>query len=433
MSYRQFVSLFCAAFFLFAGYSLFLNSAGIKLAQMGTNSVIIGALNAAFFVGATLSAIIAHRIISRVGHIRSFGVFGACFAISALAHLMTDNLWLWGGFRAILGFCYFSLLMVVESWFTARSSSQTRAKVLACYEVVFYSASGLGVALLSLKLPGSNIFALSAILIMTSMLPVGLTKLEEPDIPPRQRISLPHVFAIVPLAWVGCFLAGIMINGFFTMASVFMLREGFGVHQVSIYLGCAMMCGFLSQIPVAHLSNRFGRRRAILCEASFPLVGGILAIITMPLFPQQITLHYLIAAIIGCGLFTLYSLSLARANDVLPNHMNTVEVNRSLLFVYGLGSLVAPLLMGFIMEHVPHYGFYAVYAVSAGTLVLFAWREKPVPKTERSVYVGMPGGSGPIIGDLDPRNNADTDVPFDAEVAQQHQQEKSVDKTTPKP
>lgn len=50
------------------------------------------------------------------GHIRSFSVFGAVFAIAALGHLMTDNLWEWGVLRVVLGFCYYSLLMVVESW-----------------------------------------------------------------------------------------------------------------------------------------------------------------------------------------------------------------------------------------------------------------------------------------------------------------------------
>lgn len=43
----------------------------------------------------------------------------------------------------------------------------------------------------------------------------------------------------------------------------------------------------------------------------------------------------------GIGLFTLYALSVARANDQLPNEMSTVEVSRSLLFRYGMGSMPA--------------------------------------------------------------------------------------------
>lgn len=93
MQTTKFYSLFSGIFFLFFGYGLFLNSAGVKLAEMGVSDVVFGLLNAAFFVGATLSAILAHRIVSSVGHIRSFSVFGAIFAIAALSYMMIDNLW----------------------------------------------------------------------------------------------------------------------------------------------------------------------------------------------------------------------------------------------------------------------------------------------------------------------------------------------------
>ena len=266
-SSTKFYSLFGSVFFLFAGYGLFLNSAGVKLAQMGVNNIAIGALNAAFFVGAALSAVVAHRIVSRVGHIRSFSVFGAVFAMAALGHMMMENLWLWAALRILLGFCYFSILMVVESWFTERSLPRKRAKVLAIYNVVYYVAFTAGIALLSLKLSSSNIFTLAAILVMAAMLPVGLTKIAEPALPPRQRISLPHLLAIAPLALVGSFLAGIMVNGFFTMSSVFLLQQGFNLQQISLYLMLAMLGGFVVQFPVARLSNRYGRRNIILLWA----------------------------------------------------------------------------------------------------------------------------------------------------------------------
>ncbi|HDL4162165.1 TPA: MFS transporter, partial [Mannheimia haemolytica] len=83
MNSTKFYSLYSGIFFLFFGYGLFLNSAGIKLAEMGITDIIIGLLNAAFFIGAALSTIFAHRIVSSVGHIRSFSVFCAVFAIAA--------------------------------------------------------------------------------------------------------------------------------------------------------------------------------------------------------------------------------------------------------------------------------------------------------------------------------------------------------------
>ena len=127
-SSNKFYSLFFSVFFLFAGFGLFLNSAGVKLAQMGVNNTAIGALNAAFFVGAALSAVAAHRVVSGVGHIRAFSVFGAVFAIAALGQMMTDNLWAWGVLRVVVGFCYYSLLMIVESWCAERSAHTGRRR-----------------------------------------------------------------------------------------------------------------------------------------------------------------------------------------------------------------------------------------------------------------------------------------------------------------
>ncbi|MDO5638900.1 MAG: MFS transporter [Neisseria sp.] len=415
---NKFYSLFFSVFFLFAGFGLFLNSAGVKLSQMGVTNTAIGALNAAFFAGAALSAVAAHRVVSGVGHIRGFSVFGAVFAIAALGHMMTDNLWAWGILRVVLGFCYYSLLMIVESWFAERSAAVARARVLAFYNVVYYIAFTAGIALLSLKPSSNDIFTLAAILVMAAMLPVALTRLKAPELPPRQRISLPRLFAIAPLALVGSFIGGLLMNGFFTMASVFLLQQGFGVRQISFYLMVAMVCGFAVQLPVARLSDRYGRRNAILACSLVAAVGAAAGLLLMLSGFVHMWVQYLVAAFFGIGLFTLYALSVARANDQLPNEMNTVEVSRSLLFSYGMGSLMAPLVLGVVMDQAERYGFYGYFAICAGLLALFAWQQKPVPQDRRSVHVNMPGAASQVMADLDPRNDTGVIKPFDEVEAQ---------------
>ncbi|MFV2030379.1 MFS transporter [Neisseria sp. S1] len=417
---NKFYSLFFSVFFLFAGFGLFLNSAGVELAQMGANNTAIGALNAAFFVGAALSAVAAHRVISGVGHIRAFSVFGAVFAIAALGHMMTANLWAWGVLRVILGFCYYSLLMIVESWFAERSSAGARAKVLAFYNVVYYVAFTAGIALLSLKLSSNDIFTMAAIMVMAAMLPVALTRLKAPQLPPRQRISLPRLFAVAPLALVGSFVGGLLMNGFFTMASVFLLKQGFDVRQISFYLMVSMVMGFAVQLPVAKLSDRFGRRAAILTCSSVAAVGALLGLALMLAGINDMWVQYMVAAFFGIGLFTLYALSVARANDQLPKGMNTVEVSRSLLFSYGMGSLTAPLVLGVVMDQAERYGFYGYFVICAGLLAVFAWRQKAVPEDQRSMYVNMPAAAGPVVADLDPRNDTGVMRPFDEAAAQEY-------------
>lgn len=416
---NRFYSLFASVFFLFAGFGLFLNSAGVKLAEMGVNNIVIGALNAAFFAGALLSAVAGHRIVSGVGHIRSFSVFGAVFAMASLTHLMTENLTAWGVLRMVLGFCYFSMLMVAESWFAEQSAQERRARVLAVYNLVYYLAFTLGILLLSFNLSSDNVFVLGTLLVMTAMLPVSLTKMKAPQVPPRQKINVPRVLAIAPLAFVTAFLAGVLVNGLFTMASVFLLQQAFSLQQISAFLTSAMVGGFVVQLPLARLSDKFGRRNAILGCSVLACVAALTGLMAMVMHLATPMLHNVVAFVFGCGLFGLYALSIARANDRLPNNMNTVEVSRSLLFCYGLGSLTAPLLLGVVMDYAPHLGFYALYALAAGSLAAFAWKQNVVPEEERSVFVNVSGNTGAMAADLDPRNNEEDDD-FDEVVAQAH-------------
>ncbi|QEY25306.1 MFS transporter [Neisseria zalophi] len=431
---NKFYSLFFSVFFLFAGFGLFLNSAGVELSQMGVNNTAIGILNAAFFIGATLSAVVAHRVVSGVGHIRGFSVFGAIFAIAALGHTMTDNLWVWGVLRVLLGFCYYSLLMIVESWLVERSAAVARAKTLALYNVVYYISFTAGIGLLSFKLSSHDIFTLAAIMVMMAMLPVTMTGSKAPEQPPRQRISLPRLFAIAPLALVGSFVAGLLMNGFFTMASVFLLQQQFNVRQISFYLMIAMALGFVVQLPIARFSDHFGRRSAIGICSVISAVGAVTGIVLMFMGIQAMWIHYVTAVFFGIGLFTLYALSVARANDQIPHEMSTVEVSRSLLFSYGMGSLLAPIILGLTMDQIGRYGFYGYFIVFASILAVFAWRQQAVPEDRRSMHVNMPAtAAGPAVADLDPRNDCGVTRPFDEEEAQAYANQIVQEQETAKP
>lgn len=421
MASTKFYSLFSGAFLLFFGYGLFLNSAGVKLAEMGIDDVIIGFLNAAFFVGAALSTILAHRIVSAVGHIRSFSVFGAIFAVSALCHLMWENLWLWGVLRIILGFCHYSLLLLIESWMSEKTNVQTRGKALATYNIVFYLAFIAGAALLGLELSSNNIFTLAAMLVVLSMIPISLTKMAQPEIPNRERISLPKLWSISPLALVGSLISGMLVNGFFTMVSVFMLKLQFSLTEISMYLMASMVGGFVSQIPIAAISNKLGRRNTILACA---ILSTSISTIGLWLVWQEnnhIWLQYLLAFGLGCGLFTLYALSIARANDELPNNMSTVEVSRGLLFCYGLGALIAPPLIGAVIAYSAHYGFYAFFATFSLLLTLIAFATKPVAETERSeMRISTPIATATTSDEVKPMQ--EDAIPFDEKLVEDYQQ-----------
>ncbi|MCT6881768.1 MAG: hypothetical protein M3Z51_05325, partial [Snodgrassella alvi] len=62
----------------------------------------------------------------------------------------------------------------------------------------------------------------------------------------------------------------------------------------------------------------------------------------------------------------------------------------------------------------------SVYAIMAALLAIYAFMQPSVPVSQRSVYVPVSGNVGPMTAELDPRNNAATDTPYDAHSAEQH-------------
>lgn len=360
-------ALFIAMAFMFIGNALVVSSVGIILKQREVSEIVIGAISAFFFLGATFSTITSHRIIAKVGHIRAFGICSAMFSICIILHSLSENIYLWAILRFFLGFAYYGLLMIIESWLNQKAKNTIRSRVLSFYEVVFYLSFGGGILLLGFDLDAHTIFMVAACLIMFSSLPLNLLRIKEPLIPAKTPISIPKIFSIAPLAIAGSFIAGMVINGFFSMASLFGLNLGLKVSEVSFFMFSAMFGGFVWQILIGRISDKFGRKIAIMLSAFIAFIASLGF-----LFGDNIFWHCVFAFLLGVGIFCIYALSLARANDMLKDKSKSVETSRTVLFCYSLGSLISPLILGILMQIFGIVGFVGFYAVSLAFLFIFA-------------------------------------------------------------
>ncbi|WP_149710424.1 MFS transporter [Campylobacter concisus] len=379
---RSMGPLFLGMSLLFIGNGLVIASCSALLKQNGVGELEIGLINTGFFVGALISTITAHRVISITGHIRAFAIFSAIFAVSAMLHAVNQNLAFWAILRAFLGYCYYALLMVIESWLNAKIPNKIRSRVIAFYEGVFYTSFGLGILILALDLKTFEIFIISAAFIMLSSIPLNLIRINQPQIPERQPINIPKIFGIVPLALVGALIAGLAINGFFSMASLFVLLQGYGTKEASFFMTVAMIGGFLAQVFIGSFSDRYGRRPAILLCSSVALISAVLFLLN----GKNLTVEYLLSFFFGAGIFCTYGLSLARANDEITDKTKSVQVARALLFSYSLASLFSPLLMSYAMKIFGAFGFIYVYLVLFAGLILFALTQKTIPQHMRKEY-----------------------------------------------
>ncbi len=364
---KSLTALFVAIAFMFAGNALIVSSVGVILKQRGISEAMIGAIGAVFFLGASCSTLTAHRLIAQVGHIRAFGICSAIFSISIILHSVSENLAFWLVLRFLLGFAYYGLLVIIESWLNEKAQNAVRSRVLSFYEIVFYLSFGGGILLMGLDFPAHTLFILAACLIMFSSLPLNLIRIKEPHAPQKSPIALPKVFSIAPLALVGSFVGGMVMNGFFSMASVFALLQGFSVSEVSYFMFSAMVGGFVAQSLIGVVSDRFGRKIAIMITAFVALCG-----ICGFLFNLNGVWRGVFAFILGAGIFCIYSLSLARANDMVKDKGKSVEVSRTVLFCYSIGSLIAPLVLGILMQHFGVAGFVWFYIINLAFLITFA-------------------------------------------------------------
>lgn len=392
-------SLFLATLFLFIGNGLFTNSSNLLLDQANISKTLIGLVNTAYYIGAILSAISAHRIVSRVGHTRSFTFFASIMAGTILCYELTTDLYLWSLLRFSQGFSYYSILMIIESWLNEKSDSSIRSMVLGVYETVFYLAFAIGALLLNVGSGFAHTTILSAIFLLLAIIPISFTKISTPAIPETRTISFPSLFTISPLALIGGLISGFIVNGFFSMTPAYTSSLSFNVQQTSIFLTCAMLTGFLVQLPIGHLSDRFGRRLALLVTSAITCVAAISGV----LFVNFPLLEYISAAIFGLGAFSLYPLSLARAHDVLPpNSSLRVEVSRSMIFAYGLGALIAPLSLGMALESLGSIGFDLPIVALSIILFFYTLSQPRVAPEKRAHYVHVsPNSTNTLIANED--------------------------------
>ena len=395
-------SLFLSITFLAIGYGIMITYIGVYLKQAGVSSFSIGLINSAFFLGAIASSIFSQKIISTIGHIRSFASFAALMVIAFLLHSVYLNEFFWGFLRLISGFSFYALLIIVESWLNEKSSNSQRGQILAIYTIIFYLSTALGQLFLTIQKDSKFfVFTVGSVLVLFSLITIAMTKIKEPILKPFEQYSFPKLYSIVPLALTGSFIGGFFVGSFFTMLPLTILHKFDSTTILSIFMSLTLIGGLVSQWPIGKLSDKYGRRKLIAFCGFFTAFVSLLFIIV----PELNSYYYILALLLGVTIFAIYPLSLARANDVLDENKDMVEISRALLFAYGAGSFIAPIILGIIFTFLNYEAIFFIYLTIGFFLGLYSLSRKRVADDDMSVFVNFPVTSGPVAAQLDPRHD----------------------------
>lgn len=108
---------------------------------------------------------------------------------------------------------------------------------------------------------------------------------------------------------------------------------------------------------------------------------------------------------LGVSIFCIYPLSLSRANDVIDENKDIVEISRALLFAYGAGSFCAPIVIGLGFDYLTPQAIFAMFTVLGIYLALYSLSRRRIADDDMSVFVQVPVASGAVMPEFDPRQD----------------------------
>jgi MFS family permease len=316
----------------------------------GFSPALIGAVGSGFWAGVMIGSLRCGKVIESVGHIRAFVALGAVASTAPVIHLLVVNPIAWVLARALTGFCFAGLFIVVESWLNTAATEQTRGKILSIYGMTGLLAGIVGQLLLPSTNPaGFRPFCIITIIIALALVPIALTRAVAPASEGRAaRLSLIALFRQTPLGLVAAFLCGVTTSAFFTLGPIFAQGRGLETAGVAIFMACGTLGGFLFTWPLGWLSDRLDRRLVIIGAAIIAAATLLTIVAAVPNDAPRWIL-YLCVAIFGGTIVPTYSVVMAHVNDSVGEG-EFVAASGGLLIVQGAGAVFGPIVAGLAMS-----------------------------------------------------------------------------------
>ena len=380
---------------LLLGSALLLFAGGINALLLpvrgsaeGFSATSLGLLGTGWAIGYVSGCILTPRLVGRVGHIRSFSVMCALAAVAVLLSLMMLHPAAWLPLRALSGFCFAGAAMIVESWLSERSEPAARGRVFGVYTMVNLAATTAGQMALTLgSTAGYTFFVLAAVVYCVALVPTAISSSAAPNPLVSVRLDLAGLWRNSPVAVAGIFLVGISNSAFGTLAAVYADRVGLVLTTIALFASIPILAGAAAQVPVGWLSDRMDRRRVLLGLTAVAIAADLAFIL---LAPDTRGLNLILAAMFGASVLAMYPVILAHANDHAPDGQ-FIQTSGGLLLVFGLGSIVGPLIAGIAMTRLGPTGLFMTSLGAHVVLVVFTLARMalraPVRTADKTAFV----------------------------------------------
>jgi MFS family permease len=403
--YRNVITLILAICLMQGAASFLGVITPVGLTQLKAGETLTGLIGAVYSAGFMAGAWAGPALIGRYGTIRLYAAAAAVTAVCALAMGMVPGIAAWGAARVLQGIGFGLLFASAESWLGQAVLKDRRGDMMGFYYFLSRIA-GLLAPFLAFGLSALDPRGLNwvSILLCLSLVPLCLTRQEEPAPPAREVMRPVDLFRLAPSAVTGCFLAGLLNTGTLallpTWTSTFEIGGG-GTSAAAWAAAAAAAGALLVQGPAGRISDRVERRLVVAGLSLFSGAAALTLAAGATRFSEPVVLVLL--GLWGAGAFAFYGVCAAHAIDRAgPGRIP--QVMSGILFVWAAGSVAGPVMSGVAMSL---GGPQALFGLAAGGLFLLAGimlvrsRIRPPPATvapEAFMPVEAPSVAVPVPG-----------------------------------
>ncbi|MBS1301620.1 MFS transporter [Loktanella sp. SALINAS62] len=394
-------ALFLGVFMLMIGNGLQGTLLGLRGEIEGFSTLEISVVMSGYFLGFLFASKTAPELIRRVGHVRVFAALGSTVsAVLIMYPVLTDPIsWTIG--RVVIGFCFCGVYVTAESWLNDASTNETRGQALSIYMIT--QMAGIVAAQYIITrgdVSGYTLFIVSSALVSMAFAPILLSIKPMPAFGRTKPMKVTQLIKASPLACVGMFLLGGVFSAQFGMSAVYGARAGFTVGQISLFVSGIYMAALVAQYPIGWLSDRLDRRILIIAVSFLGGFGSLIA----GFFPASYTLALVSGALVGGTSNPLYALLIAYCNDYLERE-DMAAASGGLLFVNGVGAIMGPIILGYMLDWVGPGGYWyflAVLMIAMGIygLVRMLQRERSAEDYEQVSYSAVLPNSTPVFAEV---------------------------------
>jgi MFS family permease len=365
----------------------------------------IGTLGSSHFLGFFIGCWWAPRLLGTVGHSRAFAAFTAAGTIGIIAHMMIVSPLAWALLRLLSGMCVAGCYTIIEAWLQAKLTNESRGRAMGVYRIVDIGGSLAAQLVIGFLEPAQYFsYNLLAILCCAALLPVVVSKAEEPPTPAAPRLRPGLAWARSPLAALGVVTSGVTGAAFRMVGPVYGIEVGLSADRIAIFLAAYVIGGGLAQFPLGWLADRFDRRHVLI---GLSVIASLSCLMTIGLSDLGPWPAYLSAALFGAATMPIYSVSTAHGHD-FADDSERVELSAAFMFLYAVGAIASPLIASHLIEAYGASAMFLFIGTTHAALVLFSlirMRARPAP-AERTAYVVVPRTSF-TIGRLFGRSRRD--------------------------